>query len=103
MLFFCSILKVSVATRLPFTRIAKLPESTRFVSPDTVAFLCVSAACETALATATAAKKKLMRTDLAYLPVFYMDSGMAVSKKFAFKNFDAIYASRDWAYNVQAR
>ena len=47
--------------------------------------------------------EKLMRRDLAYLPVFYMDSGMAVSKKFAFKNFDAIYASRDWAYNVQAK
>jgi hypothetical protein len=32
-----------------------------------------------------------------------MDSAMAISKKYAFKNFDAIYASRDWAYNIQAR
>jgi peptide/nickel transport system substrate-binding protein len=44
----------------------------------------------------------LMRQDLAYLPVFYMDSSMAISKKFVFKHFDALYASRDWAYNVQA-
>jgi peptide/nickel transport system substrate-binding protein len=43
----------------------------------------------------------MMRSDLAYLPVFYMDSAMAISKKYAFKNFDAIYASRDWAYNVE--
>jgi peptide/nickel transport system substrate-binding protein len=47
--------------------------------------------------------EKMMRGDLAYLPVFYMDSAMAISKKYAFKNFDAIYASRDWAYNIQAR
>ncbi len=47
--------------------------------------------------------EKMMRADLAYLPVFYMDSAMAISKKYVFKDFDAIYASRDWAYNIQAR
>lgn len=45
----------------------------------------------------------VMRKDLAYLPVFYMASGMAISKKYTFNNFDAIYSSRDWAYNVQAK
>ena len=61
MLFFCSIRKVSVATRLPFTMMPKLPESTTVASPEALALLCVSAACETAVATATAARKKLMR------------------------------------------
>jgi len=45
----------------------------------------------------------MMRQNLSYLPVFYMESGMAISKKYAFTNFDALYSSRDWANNIQAR
>jgi hypothetical protein len=32
-----------------------------------------------------------------------MASGMAISNKYTFNHFDAIYSSRDWAYNVQAK
>jgi peptide/nickel transport system substrate-binding protein len=45
----------------------------------------------------------LMRHDLAYLPVFYMETGMAVSDKYVFHNFDPIYFTRDWAFNITAR
>ena len=47
--------------------------------------------------------EKIMRRDLAYFPVFYMEAGMAISKKYAFNNFDAIYSLRDWANNIQVR
>ncbi len=45
----------------------------------------------------------IMRNDLAYLPVFYMEAGMAISKKYSFSNFDAIYSARDWANNIRVR
>ena len=45
----------------------------------------------------------IMRNDLAYLPVFYMEAGMAISKKYSFSNFDAIYSARNWANNIKKR
>ena len=45
----------------------------------------------------------IMRNDLAYLPVFYMEAGMAISKKYSFSNFDAIYSTRNWANNIKVR
>lgn len=47
--------------------------------------------------------EKIMRKDLAYLPVFYMETGMAVSNKYAFSGFDPIYFVRNWANNITAR
>ena len=47
--------------------------------------------------------ERLMRHDLAYLPVFYMETGMAISDKYVFHNFDPIYFTRDWADNITAK
>jgi peptide/nickel transport system substrate-binding protein len=47
--------------------------------------------------------ERLMRHDLAYLPVFYMETGMAISDKYVFHNFDPIYFTRDWADNISAK
>jgi peptide/nickel transport system substrate-binding protein len=47
--------------------------------------------------------EKIMRRDLAYLPVFYMETGMAISDKYTFHDFDPIYFTRDWANSISAR
>jgi peptide/nickel transport system substrate-binding protein len=47
--------------------------------------------------------ERIMRKDVAYLPVFYMETGMAISNKYVFHDFDPIYFTRNWAYNIGAR
>jgi hypothetical protein len=32
-----------------------------------------------------------------------METGMAISDKYAFHGFDPIYFTRNWAYNISAR
>jgi peptide/nickel transport system substrate-binding protein len=47
--------------------------------------------------------ERMMRHDLAYLPVFYMETGLAISDKYRYSDFDPIYFTRNWAYNITAR